>query len=147
MVRFPAPVPQGLKAALFNCPVAARLAALPFPRSIRKSALVDELLVDDVQSVSLARPHSCCAQKRAQGADVASLAANNFAHVTFGDFQFDHVAIEMIDENLVGSIDDPLRNLLDESAHISGGFSHGVRLCRGNCRGGRGLGVELADPL
>ena len=57
-------------------------------------------LVDDFQRVALACPHSGSAQKRAQGADVAALPSNNFAHVAFGDFQFDHVVIEMIDEDL-----------------------------------------------
>jgi hypothetical protein len=104
-------------------------------------------LVDDFQSVSLARPHSCRAQKSAQGTNVAPLAADDFTHVSFRDLQFDHIVIEMVDEDLVGSIDDPLRNLLDENANISGGFSHGIRLCRGNCRSDWRLGVELAHPL
>jgi hypothetical protein len=81
-------------------------------------------LVDHFQRVALARPHSRSAQKCAQGTDVAPLPPDDFAHVTFGDFQFDHVVIEMVHENLIGSIDDPLRNLLDESAHVSSGFSH-----------------------
>jgi hypothetical protein len=33
----------------------------------------------------------------------------------------------MIDEDLIGSIDDPLRNLLDESANICSSFSHWVQ--------------------
>jgi hypothetical protein len=53
----------------------------------------------------------------------------------------------MVHEYLIGSIDHPLRNLFDESAHISSGFSHGVRLGRGNRRGGRGLGEQFAHPL
>jgi hypothetical protein len=119
-----------------------------------------DLLVDDFQRISLACPHSRSAQKRAQRSHVAPLPANDFAHVTLGDFQFDHVAIEMVHKDLIGSIDDPLRNLLEERAHISSGFSHGglvelwlpnlaaaLPLCRGNRRGGRGLGEQLAHPL
>jgi hypothetical protein len=118
-----------------------RFPALTLALALRSS------LVDDFQSVALARAHSRSAQKSAQGANVAPLAPDDFAHVSFRDFQFDHVVIEMIHEDLIGSIDDPLRNLLDESAHISGGFSHGIRLCRGNCRSGWRLGVKLAHPL
>jgi hypothetical protein len=81
-------------------------------------------LVDDFQRVALARPHSRGAQQCAQRTDIAPLPPDDFAYVTLGDLQFDHVVIEMIHENLIGSIDDPLRNLLDESAHVSSGFSH-----------------------
>jgi hypothetical protein len=104
-------------------------------------------LVDDFQCVALACPHSGGTQKRTQGADVAPLPSDDFAHVTFRDFQFDHVAIEIVHENLIGSINDPLRNLLDESAHISSRFTHGDCLCRWNSRGDRGLGEKLAHPL
>jgi len=83
-----------------------------------------DLLVDDVQRVALARPHSGSAQKRAQGADIAALPSNHFAYVTLGDFKFDHVVVEMVDENLVGFIDDPLRNLLDERANVGRSFGH-----------------------
>ena len=82
-------------------------------------------LVDDFQRVSLSRPHSRSAQERTQGADVTSLPSNNLAHVAFSNFQFDHVVIEMIDEDFVGSIDHPLRNPLDETANISSRFRHG----------------------
>jgi hypothetical protein len=104
-------------------------------------------LVDHFERVALARTHSGSAQKSAQGSNVAPLPPDDFPHVTFRDFQFDHVVIEMINEDLIGSVDDPLRNLLDQSAHISSGFSHEVCLCRGNCRGDRRLGVKLAHPL
>jgi hypothetical protein len=30
----------------------------------------------------------------------------------------------MVDENLVGSVDDPLRNLLDQDANVRGIFRH-----------------------
>ncbi len=113
-----------------------------FPALVRRWSLVD-----DFQGVALARAHSCSAQKRAQSANVAPLPADDFAHVTFCDFQFDDVVVEMVHKDLIRSVDDPLRNLLDESAHISSGFSHGVCLCRGNCRGSWGLGVKLAHPL
>ena len=83
-------------------------------------------LVDNFQGVALARTHSRSAQKSAQGANIAPLPSDDFAHVTFRDFQFDHIIIEMINEDLIGSIDDPLRNLLDESADVSGGFSHEI---------------------
>ena len=119
-----------------------------------------DLLIDDFQRVSLACAHPGSAQKHAQRSHVAPLPADDFAHVAFGDFQFDHVALEMVHKDLIGSIDDPLRNLLDERAHISSGFSHGglvklglpnlaaaLPLCRGNRRGGRGLGEQLAHPL
>ena len=82
-------------------------------------------LVDNFQRISLARPHSRGAQQRAQGPHVAPLPANDFTHISLGDFQFDHVVIEMIDEDLIGSINDPLRNLLHESANICSSFSHG----------------------
>jgi len=104
-------------------------------------------LIDDFQRVALSRPHARCAQKCAQGADVSPLPADDLAHIGFGDFQFDHVVIEMVHKNLIGGIDDPLRNQLDESADISSGFSHGVCLCRRNSGGDRGLGEQLAHPL
>ena len=103
--------------------------------------------IEYFQRVSFPRSHSRSAQQGAQGAHIAPLPPDDFAYVTFCDFQFDHVVIEMVHENLVGSIDDPLRNLLDESPHISSGFSHETCLCRGNCRGDRGLGEQLAHPL
>ena len=104
-------------------------------------------LVDNFQGVALARAHPRGAQKRAQGTNIAPLPADDLTHVTFRDFQFDHVVVEMVNENLIGSVDHPFRNLLDESAHISSGFSHEIFLCRGNRWGDRGLGVELAHPL
>src|SRR5208283_1019034 len=61
------------------------------------------LSVDNFQRVSPARPHARRAQKGAQGAHVAPLPADDFAHVRFGNFQFDHVVVEMIDEDLVGA--------------------------------------------
>jgi hypothetical protein len=84
------------------------------------------LLVDHVQRVTLARPHSGSAKKRAQGSDVTALAANHFAYVSLGDFEFDHVVIEMLDENLIRLIDDPLCNLLDEQAYVRRSFRHGM---------------------
>jgi hypothetical protein len=83
-------------------------------------------LVNDFQRVALAGPHTCGTQERAQGANIAPLPADDFAHVSFRDFQFDHVVIEMVHEDLIGSIDDPLSNLLNESADISSGFCHMV---------------------
>src|SRR5271156_1002102 len=53
----------------------------------------------------------------------------------------------MIHVNLIGSIDDPLRNLLDENAHISSSFGHDGCLGYGSRWSSRGLGVELADAL
>jgi hypothetical protein len=103
-------------------------------------------LVDNFQGVALARAHPRGAQKRAQGTNVAPLPADDLTHVTFRDFKFDHVVVEMVNENLIGSVDHPFRNLLDESAHISR-FSHEICLCCRSCRGDRRLRVKLAHPL
>jgi hypothetical protein len=83
-------------------------------------------LVDDFQRVSLARPHSRSTKKRTQGSYITPLPADNFAHIRFGDFQFDDVVVEMIHENFIGSIDHPLGNFLDEHADVCGSFGHGV---------------------
>jgi hypothetical protein len=83
-------------------------------------------LVDHVQRVTLSRPHSSSAKQRTQGADVTPLPSNDLAHVPFGDFQFDHVVIEMIDEDLIGFVDNPLRNLLNEHANVGRCFSHEI---------------------
>jgi hypothetical protein len=96
------------------------VSSAPFPSSVA------DLLVDDFEGVALARANPRRAQERAQGTNVAPLPADDLTHVTFRDFQFDHVVVEMVNENLIGSVDDPLRNLLDESAHISSGFSHEI---------------------
>ena len=101
MFRFPAP-------------------ASPLPRLANP-----DLLIDDFQRVSLSCPHSRSAQKRAQGAHVAPLPAYDFSYITFRHFQFDYVVIEMVHVHFIGSIDDPLRNLLDENANVSSGLSHG----------------------
>jgi hypothetical protein len=83
-------------------------------------------LVDDFQRVSLARPYSRSTKKRTQGSHIAPLPTYDFAHVGFGDFQFDDIVVEMINENFIGSIDHPLGNFLDEHADVCGSFGHGV---------------------
>jgi hypothetical protein len=60
------------------------LALRRFPQL--RDLLTDDHLVDDFQRVSLARPHSRSTQKRAQCADVPPLPADDFTHVTFGNF-------------------------------------------------------------
>jgi hypothetical protein len=104
-------------------------------------------LVDDFQRVSLARPHSRSTKKRTQGSHIAPLPADDLAHVGFGDFQFDDIVIEMIDENFIGRIHHPLGNFLDEHADVCGYFGHGVGLGHRSRGGSRRLGVEFADAL
>src|SRR3984957_185171 len=103
--------------------------------------------VDYFQRVSLTCSHSCGAKERPQSAHVAPLPANDFAHVRFGNFQLDHVVIEMIDVDRLRLIHNPLRNLFDKSANISRGFSHSDRLGHGSRWSSRGLRVELANTL
>jgi hypothetical protein len=63
-------------------------------------------------------------QQGAQCAGGAALAPDDLAYVAFGDFEFDDVIVELLDENFVGSIDQRLGDQLNESAHISRGLSH-----------------------
>jgi hypothetical protein len=81
-------------------------------------------LLDDFQRVALVRPVSGGTQQGAQGAGGASLASNDFAYIAFGDFQFDYVIVEFLDEDFFGRVDERFRNQLNESAHISRGLSH-----------------------
>jgi hypothetical protein len=87
---------------------------------------VGSCLIDNFQCVALMRSHSSGAQQRAQRAHVASLATDDFPDFVFGDFQFNHVVIKMIDKDLIGSVDDPFRNLFDERANVWSAFRHGI---------------------
>src|ERR1700689_1466194 len=66
------------------------------------------------------------AQQGAQGAGGTSLASDDFAYVAFGDFEFDDVVVEFLDENFVRRVDQRLRNQFNQRAHISGGLSHSL---------------------
>jgi len=85
-------------------------------------------LLDDFERVSFVRPVTGGAQQCAQGASRTSLAADDLAHVAFGDFEFDDIVVEFLDEDFVRGIDQRFRNQLNESAHISRGLSHNLLL-------------------
>src|ERR1700693_41324 len=90
------------------------------------------LLLDDFECVALAGSVACGAQQCTQSASAAALASDDLAHVAFGDFQFDDVVIEHLDENFIGSVDQRFRDQLNEYAHISRGLSHNLHSHCGN---------------
>jgi len=100
-----------------HSPHVSRYAAGSFPVSLSPS-------IDDLEGVSLPRPPPRRAQQRAQRAGRAPLPSDDLAYFVFGDFQLDHVAIELLDENLAGGIDQRFRNQLNESSHISSRLGH-----------------------
>src|ERR1700722_16170249 len=68
------------------------------------------------------------AQQGARGASCASLASDDFADIALGNFQFDYIVVELLDENFVGGIDQRFRNQLNQHAHISRGLGHSMFL-------------------
>jgi len=87
-------------------------------------ALISAVLIDNVQRIALSRPCSDRAEKGAQGTNVASLAPDDFPHVGFRHFQLDLVVFEVIDIDLIGRVDHPLRDLLDQKANVCSLLSH-----------------------
>src|ERR1700726_4816273 len=70
---------------------------------VMNSPLVStERLLDDFERVALAGTVTGGAQQGAQRAGGASLASDDFAYIALGDFQFDDVIVELLDENFVG---------------------------------------------
>ena len=113
----------------------------------RRWLFADGSLVDHFQRVSLSRPHARGVEKRPHSAHIAPLPADDFAHVGFSNFKLDHIAVKMIDENLIRSVDHPLGDFLDENANSCGNFGHNVCLGYRSRRGRCGLGIKLADAL
>ena len=100
-------------------------------------------------------------QQRSERAGGPSLAPDDLAHVSFSDFQFNHVIVELFDEDFIGRVDQLFRDQLDERTNISRRLSHkfslwkrdlnseirGRILSGGSRLGGWGLCVQLVHPL
>ena len=67
--------------------------------------VVAQALLDDLEQQLAPGRRRAGAHDRAQGAGDPALAADDLAHIAFRDFQFDQVAIDLLHEYLVGSVD------------------------------------------
>src|SRR6202008_2606791 len=71
-------------------------------------------LLDDLELIALVGALTGGAQQSAERTGGASLAADDFAHIVLGDFQFDHAIVELFDEDLIRRVDQLFRDQLKE---------------------------------
>src|SRR5579864_3213377 len=94
-----------LKACASTEALSACLTACSFHEALRyKIPCCENFLLDDFERVAFVGPDSGGVEQGAQGAGGAALASNDLAHVVLSYFQFNHVAVDLIYKNFVGSV-------------------------------------------